>query len=220
MKTNRLSVRAILAGILCSVCSISLIHADSVNINFDSVDTSSGPVDATNYLASFGVTLSGENPAGTVDIFSDQAYYGNNFVVASSENNFLFQSNNSQPNTYTLTFASPLESFGFTRIAYSSAGDGLLAGWSADAYSGATLLDSVSEPYGAEFGGKPAALYTLSGDQYITSVTFSANGFGVAGVSSAPIDNLVLTTPEPSSWALGLLAIGTFFYLRRRALRA
>jgi hypothetical protein len=216
-----------LVGTLSALAGAMLIstavHAQIQTINFDSVDASGGAIDATSYLANDGVTLSAESPAGTVDIISDQNYYGNNFVVASSGTNFLLQSNNSQPNTFTLTFANALDSFGFTRIAYSSAGDGLLAGWSASAYDGATLVETVGEPSESEFGGKAAVQFTLSDAVIttpdITSVVFSANGFGSAGVSAAPVDDFVLTTPEPSSWALALLCVGFFGYIRTRVIR-
>jgi hypothetical protein len=211
--------------ILCigalSLLSAAVANAQTTTINFDSVDASAGPVDATSYLATYGVTLSNESPAGVAEINSDQDYYGNNFVIASSGTNFLMANNNSQANSFTLNFATPLQSFSFTRIAYSSAGSGLLAGWTAQAYSGATPLTSASEPYESETGGKPAVEYTLTGTD-ITSVTFSANGEGFAGVSGAPVDDLILVdAPEPSTYAMMFVGLALLvFCVRSKAAAA
>jgi hypothetical protein len=51
-----------------------------------------------------------------------------------------------------------------------------------------------------------------------TSVTIRA--YDSVGDQDLVLGDLVTAVPEPSSWALGLLAIGTALYLRRRALRA
>lgn len=63
--------------LLATTAKSSVIH-----MNFDSVNASSGAVDATSYLASFGVTLTGVSNPGTVDIFDDTNFYGSGDVAA------------------------------------------------------------------------------------------------------------------------------------------
>jgi hypothetical protein len=218
MKSPRASATSKLIGpctALLGILSFGCLRADTtVDINFDSVDASAGQVDATAYLASYGITLSNVSPSGSAVIISDQHFYGNSTVQATSENNFLMSSNNSQPNTFTLTFGEDLDSFSFTRIAIT--GTAQIAGWSATAYDGATELESVSEPF-TSTSGEAAKAYSLAGPD-ITSVVFAANGLGQAGISGAPVDNFVLVeAPEPSVYALmlgGLAVLG--FCLRRQ----
>ncbi len=76
-------------------------YSSVVEMNFDSVNAGNG-VDATSYLASYGVTLSNVS-LGAVDIFSDQNYYGAGDVAASSPHNFLLQNAVGAPNGSTYT---------------------------------------------------------------------------------------------------------------------
>ena len=185
-----------------------------VSMDFDSVNALGGPVDATSYLASYGVTLASvSNP---VYIFDDRNFYGSGAVAATSPHSFLLQQVSGSPNgiTYTLDFSTPLSQLSFTRIAQITSNS--IAQWTAMAYDGATAVGSVGESF---YGGTEGAqTFTLS--SHITSLTFVANGYNYAGVSSAPIDNFVMTqaVPEPGSWSLmllGLTLIGAIAKRRR-----
>ncbi len=87
---------------------------------------------------------------------------------------------------------------------------------------------------------------TANGDYWLALQTSSGNSFDATGEASnstgtlpaiafaassnsndyytvsttSPIGLEITATPEPSSWALGFLALGLAFYLRRHALRA
>jgi hypothetical protein len=168
--------------------------ASPVPLNFDSVAAGSG-VDATAYLSSFGITLTNVS-SGSVNIFSDQNFYGSGVVAASSPHNFLLHGPaGGAPNgaTYTLNFSAPLASVSFTRIAQTT--NNLVAQWSATAFAGATFVDVVGEDL---FGGtEPAQLYSIpSGGLGITSLAISANGYNIAGIPSLPLDDLTLTCSD------------------------
>jgi hypothetical protein len=187
--------------------------ADTIVINFDGVDASGGAVDATSYLATYGITLTNVSSPGTVVIYSDVVFP---YVSASSSPNFLVQQVGGAPaESFTMDFATPLQSVSFTRI--ENVTSNLVAEWTATAYSGSTALSSESEPLGV--GPFTPATYTFNGPD-ITSLTISADGDGVAGITSATIDDLTLTTavPEPSTCAmfLGVAALGLAAFRRMR----
>jgi hypothetical protein len=226
MYSQLLSAFVALVGTFLLVSPTKSVAA-TVTINFDSVDTSQftatgAPVDATAYLASYGVTLSAVSPSGSttstglVGILNDSAGY----QKASSGDNFLEQSVSGSPaESFTMDFSTALSSFGFTRI--ENLTPNLTAGWTATAYSGSTALASVAEPFGLD--PFSAATYNLVGPD-ITSVTFTANGFNVAGIPGAPIDDLVLTTPSSvpdasSTFVLLMLAFGALAGVNRRQRR-
>src|ERR1017187_7794762 len=87
-----------------------------IDINFDSVNASSGPVDATAYLASYGITVTGISPtgggtvyyAGAPIIYSDTAFFGSGVAFPSSPPNFLTQQENYGGESYTMNFSTPL----------------------------------------------------------------------------------------------------------------
>ena len=139
------------------------------------------------------------------------------YVDASSGNNFLLQQTSGSPAvSYTLNFSTALDSVGFTRI--KNTYYNLVAGWTASAYAGNTFVTSVSEGYG--LGSFSAATYTLTGPG-ITSLVISADGHGHAGIASAMIDDLTLTSSASvpdATGTLGLMAlsVGLLFTARRR----
>jgi hypothetical protein len=175
------------------------VKSNALSMNFDSINAQSGAVDATAYLASFGVTLTGNNPVYVID---DRWFYGGGSVAASSPHNFLLQQVGGSPNgvSYTLNFSTALTSLSFTRIAITA--PSAVAQWTATAYVGSTAVSSVGE---SSFGGTEGAqTYTLTGSG-ITSLTINANGGNFAGISSAPLDDFIgAEVPETGS-TLGLL---------------
>jgi hypothetical protein len=185
-----------------------------ISMNFDSVNAESAPVDATAYLSSFGITLANNSNPGSVQIISDNWYYGGGVLTAPSPDNFFMQSVGGSPNgiSYTLDFSTPLTSLSFTRIAINI--PSLVAQWTATAYAGATVVGSVGENLFSGTEGNQT--YTLSGAG-ITSLTISANGYNVAGIPSAPLDDFYLTpVPEPGTAALfGLGSLVAILRARR-----
>jgi hypothetical protein len=133
--------------------------------------------------------------------------------------NFLYAAGQNVPPTisFTLDFATPLDSISFTGIA--NVTDNLQAEWTATAYSGLTALGSVGQPYGlGTFFPEP---FTLTGPD-ITSLTFNEDGNGNAGEFSS-LDDIVLTpVPEPSTYAaiVGCTALGFAVWRRKRPLAA
>ncbi len=80
-------------------------------------------------------------------------------------------------------------------------------------YEGTTpLAFNLVAPSGAGF--------STSGVETSGTATLDFGGNGSVGGSVSVDYTYTAAVPEPSSWALGLIAIGGLFYLRRRALRA
>lgn len=187
-------------------------NASTVTINFDDVSAGPSGVDPTAYLATYGVTLSGVAPSVPI-IYSDLAFYGVGVVAASSGHNFLLQQSAVNGGNFTLNFGTALTDVQFTRIrniTYNLVGE-----WSATAYSGATAVGSVGESFG--LGGFSPITYNLSGAN-ITSLTFWGNGYGRAGMSSAMIDDLKLTSVPDTFSTLALMgfSLASLVALRRR----
>lgn len=169
-------------------------------VDFEDLDTSQGRVHGAvlkNYLARFGITLTNVvEPLNTVFIEHDSR---SGSMLASSGRNYLEQATGGQTwRRFTLSFARPLQSFGFTRTPYYGATKSgiVYAEWRA------TARDARGKVLG-EFGEKikgaynpitkpvPAKRYTFSGGA-IASVTFLGDHKGYAGTGSAGIDDLVL----------------------------
>jgi len=201
------------AGLLLLGTACTAATASVVVLDFDSVDASAGPVDATSYLASYGITLVNVSSPGTVLIYSDVNFP---FVSASSSPNFLLQQVGGAPaESFTMDFSTPLDSLSFTRVENTTSN--LVAGWTATAYDGTTIVGTASELFGE--GSFSPATYTLDGPD-ITSLTISADGFGSAGITSATIDDFTMTTvPEPATCAelLGVVALGLAVMRRQRS---
>jgi hypothetical protein len=208
--------RARILGLSCALLVGSALSAAAsvITIDFDSV-AAGGGIDPTAYLASYGVTLSGVSPSDPL-IYSDQAFYGTGVVDASSGNNFLLQQSAVNGGSFTLNFATALTNLEFTRI--QNLTYNLVGTWSATAYAGSTVVGSVSEPFG--LGPFTPATYSFSGAG-ITSLTVSGNGFGSAGISSAMIDDIKMTSVPDASSTLALLGLSfsAFALMRRRFAR-
>jgi len=187
-------------------------------IDFDSVNAQAAPnglVDATGYLASYGITLSNITGGGQVDITYDN---GGSNVAASSGHNFLEQ--RVSPNlaqSFTMNFSTPLSSLSFDYIRQVTSN--LIAQWSATAYAGATNVGSVGEPETSVFGGRAAQNYVLTAGATsgITSLVIYGNGYGNAGNYSLQMDNLTLNpVPEPGTALFGVACVGVAALRRRR----
>ena len=176
------------AGILCAV---GRMDAQPIYMNFDNVNAGSG-VDATAYLASFGIALTNVSNPGSVYVVNDTNFYGSGVVFAPSPPNFLLQSVGGSPPgvSYTLAFSTPLQSLSFTRCAINGSTETPI--WTATAYAGATPVGSVGVCCIDSDTGQPAHTYTLTGPG-ITSLTVTGNGAGSAAMASAPLDDFYMT---------------------------
>ena len=216
MKTNQqLHYRAALFAVV--VLALFPVRATAIYMNFDSVDATTH-VDATSYLASFGITITnvtadGVSRPGSVKIVDDQYCYGSKCVIASSPHNFLLGEFgvNMWSDSYTLNFSTPLQSLSFTRIAYTTWGGAQTPGWNATAYIGTTAIGSVGSPNINQDYAAPAHTYAFSGAG-ITSLTIEGYPHNTAALNTVPLDDFYMTpvVPEPATlllFGLGGLAI-------------
>src|SRR6266576_2081440 len=168
-----------------------LASGQPVHINFDDATTPGGAVDATAYLASFGIALTsvthdGSPAPGSVYIENDTNFYGGGAVFAASGHNFLLQQASGNSETYTLVFSEPLQSLSFTRCAVGD--NAATPSWTATAYAGSNAVDSVGVCCIDSDTGQPAHVYALNGPG-ITSLTITANPENFAALGSAPLDD-------------------------------
>src|SRR2546423_1496422 len=80
-----------LAALFAFLCAAGSANSQPLHLNFDSINAGGG-VDATAYLASFGIILTNVSNPGSVYIVNDTNFYGSGVVTASSRHNFLLQS--------------------------------------------------------------------------------------------------------------------------------
>jgi len=167
------------------------LNAQSIYMNFDSVHAGAG-MDATTYLASFGITLTNVSNPGSVYIVSDTNFYGSGVVFAPSPPNFLIQSVGGSPPGvyYTMVFNAPLQSLSFTRCAINGSTETPI--WTATAYVGSTAVGSVGVCCIDSDTGQTNHVYTLNGPG-ITSLTVTGNGENSAAMASAPLDDFYMT---------------------------
>lgn len=169
-------------------------------VDFNSIDASGGPVTGTavaTYLAGFGITMSGINGDPSIQ---QVATWEN---TSSSPN--VFTSNGNYPSgSVTLNFVQPVDSVSFVRVGLSGpGGQGYMGAWSATAYSGASIVGSVSEP--GYWAGEPSLLwktFDLAGSE-ITSIKFDSTAIG----TYLQIDDLTFN-PVPIPGALVLFGSG------------
>lgn len=173
------------------------LSPQTIYMNFESINAGSG-VDATAYLASFGVTLTNVSNLGSVHIKNDTNFYGSGAVFASSSHNFLLQEVGSSPPgvSFTMLFRTPLRSLTFTRCAVGNNVETPI--WTATAYSGSTNVGSVGVCCIDSDTGQPAKTYTLTGPG-ITSLTVTGNGQNSAAMASAPLDDFYMTPETPGA---------------------
>lgn len=228
MKRSMIAVVSVVVAVLVAWGIPTQAGAD-VTVNFDAVNTGGGPVAGSvrdNYLAGYGITLSDMTPGRDVYI-CDQDYFGGpGYIKASSPPNTLQQwapaSHDqehppfvSNPSSFRMNFASPLEQLGFTRVRWDGGAysDGLtFPEWTVSAYNSSdVLLDSAHEGMGSSYSNVPSATFTLHGPDIAYAVVASNNYYWSA-FGAVILDDIVV--PEPAT--LSLLALGALAVLRRR----
>jgi hypothetical protein len=191
---------ASVALVLVAVCGVSAQTCSlngTVTLNFDSVTVVPGQfVDATSYLAGYGVTWS-STEAGAGPAIYNVTEAGSAITPTSPPNIFATNSApglNNADLTYTLSFCNPL-----TSVSFSAAGlvsTSTYPAWTATAYNaqGVQVGQSVGQP---TWGfGTPAQTYTITGSG-ITSLTIASQNSAARTVTDPPIDSLTLVSETP-----------------------
>jgi len=87
-------------------------------VNFDALDASKGAVTnvaLSNYLALYGIKVSGVSPGTALAVENQAGINGGSAVAASSPPNIVTQIGSNGPVSYTVSFGALLTNFGFTR---------------------------------------------------------------------------------------------------------
>ena len=202
------------AGVALLLILAAPVSAGTTTIDFEAL---SHLQNAHAYLAGFGITVIPE-PGSQLVGADDTLVYGGGAVDAPSGKMYLHQIGTVAPafppNTFTLSFATTLDSFGFSDSAILV--PSITSPWTATARDGGGgFLDSAS------FAGAvvhPTLSYTLTGPD-IKTVTFVQTAWPHAAFFGGNYDDFILTrsrgaVPEPATiWLLGFAALGL---LRRR----
>jgi hypothetical protein len=176
--------------------NITVNAPGTVLIDFDALDTSAGDAGGaalSNYLGQFGVGMNNVTAGTVLEAVNTNSLTGTVQVEAPSAPNFFTQAGLSQPVSFTLSFAAPLQSFGFTRAGLSSAsGPVSHPQWTATVLdANGTALGSASEALIVSSSAVAARSFVLTG-RNIASVRFDSDSQGVAAFSAVLLDNLVL----------------------------
>lgn len=164
-------------------------------INFDSVDASQGEIEAASYLAGFGISLSGISSGSKISIVNEKRSYEGKAAKASSSPNWLTQTGNNDPVSFTFNFANPVERFSFVRPMLLTGPNGIThPEWSAHAFNAqGTEIAQASESQIASYSDVPAKQFVLDGKGgAIASVRFDSNNRHFAAFSAVLIDDLEL----------------------------
>jgi hypothetical protein len=175
-------------------------------VDFDALDTRKGVmIDGalSSYLAGFGITAGGVTfgtsleAATGAEAVNQNNNAGAELPVPSSAPNLFTQAGSFQPVSFTLSFASPLTSFGFTRVGLQANGAGLIShpAWTATALDASNnVLGSVSEPLllsSSNIAPRSFGLTNLN----IAGVRFDSDSQGgTAAFGAVLLDDLVLGT--------------------------
>jgi hypothetical protein len=182
-------------------------------INFDDLamlDTSLGAVGGTNlseYLGNFGITISNATLGARLEAISENSFSGNELPLPTSLPNLFTQVGSTQPVTFSLYFATNLQSFSFTRVGLTTNGPSGIThpAWTASAMDASgNVLESVSEPMLFSSNNISPRTFTLYGNG-MASVRFNSDSQRTAAFAAVLLDDLVLdanTSTNPISITL------------------
>lgn len=184
MKMNK----SLITSLACMALQFGVTAA---TINFDALDATGGPVSGaalSNYLAQWGVTISGVTSGSQMLVLDDRNVYGGGIIVSPSGHNTLHESQNG-PIHFTLNFSVPQSSVSFTRAGLGATLSSFTA-WSAHAFNASNTEVSTATEGTIIAANLPPRTFTLTGPG-ITSVRWDANNVS-QGFSSIVLDDLVL----------------------------
>lgn len=198
--------------------------AASISVNFDALDASVNPVTGStlaNYLADYGITVSGVTAGITTNVFDVSMFPAPVSIATPSLNNIFATMGDWSAygsETFTLNFSNPVNNFGFTRVGvpYSLLGPGT---WAATAYNASNQsLGGVGENLLFNYGESPSMQTFAMNFQGISHVTFWGNDNGMGGFGTPPLDNLTFETsavPIPAAaWLFGSGLLGLIGFAR------
>jgi hypothetical protein len=161
-------------------------------INFDAAEATAN---LSNYLAGFGVALTNVTVGSRMEAVSGSDLSVTATAVPSSPPNLLTQVGDNQPVSFTFSFATPLQSVGFTRVALLAGAGGIShPQWTATAFNASgTALGSASEGQILSPTNVPARTFQLV-DSGITSVRFNSDSQRLTAFAAVLLDDLVLNT--------------------------
>jgi hypothetical protein len=194
-------------GVLVALTSLAIVaginstraQSDTQVVNFDTLPDGASGVALSNYLAGFGITVSGVTSGVTV--YTQTNRIGWAFQAASPQDYLVWSGRNDVWQTFTLNFSQPLTGLSFTRCTELPVNGGTaFPAWTATAYRGTNTVGTVGEDAHSIWdpNSNPAHVYSFTGPG-ITSITFSANTWNFAGVGSPAIDDIVMTTAPITS---------------------
>jgi len=181
--------------------TITPAFAETVTIDFDSVNTDGGNVSGAaveSYLAGFGISIS-DNGSVKSD-FTITNHPNDIRVFPVSSPNFFYRGWGNEAYSYTISFETPLDKFEFTRTPFDTRPSGIaVSPWNAEAFSSnGNSLGVVGEGSMSYFSDPPSATFSFNGPD-IAKVTFYRNSENTfAGIAQVPLDNFVLTIPNVS----------------------
>jgi alpha-tubulin suppressor-like RCC1 family protein len=193
----RASFGKFLSLALFTLPALSAFAQSTFTLNFDSIDTTSGRASGapvTNYLAGYGITVSGQTAGTQLAIMAANQFYGGGVIVAPSAPNIFTQMDVNAAISFTLNFSQPVSNVSLVRAAVTVPSS--MPQWTATALDavGATLGTTGENSY---WGTEAAQTYNLNYTG-IKAVRFDSNGNGSAAFSAVVIDNLSFTAPPPS----------------------
>ena len=185
-------------------------------INFDVLNTSAGSVGGaalSNYLATYGVILSNVTVGTAMEAVNGGLVTGSGGAVASSPPNYFTQAGLNQPVTFTLAFQSPLQAFGFTRVALLAGAGGVShPQWTATLLdANGVALGSAGENLITSATNVPARSFVLTGlnGDGIASVRFDSDSQRTAAFSAVLLDDLIMNgtsaIPMPAALSVSLV---------------
>jgi hypothetical protein len=196
-KTRFLLFSCLMTALAVASEQIAIAQPVDLNMEDGTVNELSGPIDATSYLSSYGITVTNMTSGSTLYIEDTRWIYGGNVVIASSPYNVLVLEGSAGPESYKLDFSSPVTNISFYRVGFTQPGPNgdTFPEWSATLYSGSTQVSSIGEALFGTWSSRPQ-LFSLSGSG--NRLVINSNDYNWAGFRPLVYDDLSYTLfPSP-----------------------